>query len=1486
MPGRDRFGGLLIDAPATETPRDRFGGLLVDAPPSFNAGSAALSDVVQIAPPAMELAGLSGPAPADPLDFSQMYADINRRDIEANVQGINTYDFNQKLAADAEQDRLNSLPGAAVFNSMPSRIAQSTVGQVADAFVNPILSVADVAANAAKDAIGGLPGVEPSTERYEGFADELSKRQANADMRAMRDKSWIEKTGEGIVGGVAKAVALARTGGLSAITASFLNTTYEDTKRNAMKSGATEEEAGKMARSSAAWEVVPMLALQYFGLGGAESAILNGTAGKGVKRFVMDLLAELPEEAATQFGQSLSTNANVGTWKDYLDVVAQTAGTVGLIHGTPAAVGKIQNFIEKRTPRAAREANITPAMAPNQKARDRIADGIQQQTEQMVAPVATPPAEPPLTPQPTPAITFDEAAQSGWRPVYHGTTAKFDAAEMRPARSAEYAGYHFTNDKAQATRWGSMSDGYEGSTHGEPRTIEAMVNLQNPASSKDVKAAKKVVGEDASPEELTDELKRRGFDGVVNEDYIGNEVVAFDRSQFVTRPTQEQPNQAPSVAPPVPPAVEQSQTDGAGVPGFVPDRDQTPQESGESAAQSLQGGAVSPDRDQSRLTTDAFRAQLAEAATSPEEADALYSLYEARAESAGESLDDYVAKRLKGVERVPQGKSRGLRAGKYDSPRGEISFFVDDGRAIIRSFEKVQNVATLAHETGHLFRRDLAGPDLEVAEKWAGVEHGKKWHRKAEEKFARGFEKYLRTGKSPTPKLKPVFERFKGWLTGLYQRLQGSPIDVKIPAEMQGVYDRLFTPPAPPVKEPSPITTNTQPDNDLYAPEPPAAIAPDGGAAEPGAPVQQTLFQAVEGRFRGLANQTAKPDARAANYDVDVEMGFPESKKWADAESAALARLSADPVGELQRFIRLIDEANRSGGTVDLRDMTDAVVLNKLKEFAAEKIGDPDSRALHRKLHEAFRKARTEQARSLGYRDPVTSADPVAKRRKTIADAISEPTPAEQTARDKASKPEEHAEVDKMFEERFRKAKEKLASLGIDIDDLGSIAADPKKSMIVLDHFRPQVAGWSDYLYEYWRNAILSGPRTQLTNIIGNTAFSTWNLGPERAAEAFVNLFARDKKSASFGEFKHLAAGVMPGVLRGLRNAGTAWRLETPALADELGREGAFKVDGPRGAIPGKIGRLVRAFGYRPLLAADEFAKSVIVSMEVGAHAYRAGKAKGLAGSVLEEFISSQVDTLDSYAWSAAFAKAEELTFQGKRGMVASALSSGGNKLRSGKLGRAVGRWVIPFVDTPAAIMEEGIKRMPVLGAILDYAEARRGGANIADAGMTATLARQLIALGGMAMLWAAVDDDDPWITGSAVMSTQGGRDLAHRTHPPQSIKIAGKWVGYDKIEPLPPPCLGPLTAFTDSRAASPLRRSPPAASSRSRTSHTWMALEMRWTQAKPLSMAIGRASKNGRGNSLVRLCQTPTAKPCRRSMARFPNGVCGGLNGSMHNGR
>jgi len=99
--------------------------------------------------------------------------------------------------------------------------------------------------------------------------------------------------------------------------------------------------------------------------------------------------------------------------------------------------------------------------------------------------------------------------------------------------------------------------------------------------------------------------------------------------------------------------------------------------------------------------------------------------------------------------------------------------------------------STILHETGHIFRRELTGGDLAKAENWAGVREGN-WTTEAEEKFARGFERYLREGEAPNPELKKIFEQFKQWLMEIYRVIKGGDIDVRLNENISQVFDNLL----------------------------------------------------------------------------------------------------------------------------------------------------------------------------------------------------------------------------------------------------------------------------------------------------------------------------------------------------------------------------------------------------------------------------------------------------------------------------------------------------------------------------------------------------------------------------------------------------------------------------------------------------------------------------------------------------------------------
>lgn len=133
-----------------------------------------------------------------------------------------------------------------------------------------------------------------------------------------------------------------------------------------------------------------------------------------------------------------------------------------------------------------------------------------------------------------------------------------------------------------------------------------------------------------------------------------------------------------------------------------------------------------------------------------------------------------------------------------DKARGSITF-KDNGEKIITLFAG-KNESTLIHELAHLFLRDMRDvakstnrprvkADYKAIEKWLGVK-GDTFTVAQEEKFARGFELYMREGKAPKPELQGAFDRFKRWLTSIYK--SAKRLNVNISPEVRTAFDRML----------------------------------------------------------------------------------------------------------------------------------------------------------------------------------------------------------------------------------------------------------------------------------------------------------------------------------------------------------------------------------------------------------------------------------------------------------------------------------------------------------------------------------------------------------------------------------------------------------------------------------------------------------------------------------------------------------------------
>lgn len=126
---------------------------------------------------------------------------------------------------------------------------------------------------------------------------------------------------------------------------------------------------------------------------------------------------------------------------------------------------------------------------------------------------------------------------------------------------------------------------------------------------------------------------------------------------------------------------------------------------------------------------------------------------------------------------------------------------------------KDADLSTFLHETGHFFLEmmaDLANQpgapediaaDMAALLKWFGVSDLQTWQnytldekRPYHEKFAESFEQYLFEGKAPTVELKPLFRRFREFMTSVYKTLEKfmANYNTGLTDEVRAVFDRMI----------------------------------------------------------------------------------------------------------------------------------------------------------------------------------------------------------------------------------------------------------------------------------------------------------------------------------------------------------------------------------------------------------------------------------------------------------------------------------------------------------------------------------------------------------------------------------------------------------------------------------------------------------------------------------------------------------------------
>lgn len=129
---------------------------------------------------------------------------------------------------------------------------------------------------------------------------------------------------------------------------------------------------------------------------------------------------------------------------------------------------------------------------------------------------------------------------------------------------------------------------------------------------------------------------------------------------------------------------------------------------------------------------------------------------------------------------------------------------------------KGADLSTFLHETGHFYLdtlfamaeqvRNQQAPaeggidivkDADALLKWFGVSDLATWYtmsldeqRPYHEQFARGFERYLFEGNSPSIEMQSLFQRFAAWMLNVYRNLKA--LNVELNSEVRSVMDRML----------------------------------------------------------------------------------------------------------------------------------------------------------------------------------------------------------------------------------------------------------------------------------------------------------------------------------------------------------------------------------------------------------------------------------------------------------------------------------------------------------------------------------------------------------------------------------------------------------------------------------------------------------------------------------------------------------------------
>lgn len=251
--------------------------------------------------------------------------------------------------------------------------------------------------------------------------------------------------------------------------------------------------------------------------------------------------------------------------------------------------------------------------------------------------------------------------------------------------------------------------------------------------------------------------------------------------------------------------------------------------------------------------------------------------------------------------------------------------------------------------------------------------------------------------------------------------------------------------------------------------------------------------------------------------------------------------------------------------------------------------------------------------------------------------------------------------------------------------EVSALADDPKKLAAYIQKMGDQPSFW-DKFFEYYRANVLWGPATHVVNTTSGVV--------QVAAYASREL-VKDPRNVK--HLPSLGAGYLRAAAGLLPERTQQWLSSHMGLFDDLPNQlflssASDKYGGilhPRGAIGGPAGGVVRT-PYKLLQVEDLFQTKPIFNFALKIHAERAGRARGLKGRALKDFVNNLPEAEFNEIAEAAMKDAQEFALHSS-GTAAEAIL----KFREAS---PLIKAQIMFVTTPINLAKIGMRFSPLGG--------------------------------------------------------------------------------------------------------------------------------------------------------------------------------------------